>query len=72
MTKEDREKVLGKKGAKEWEEAYERTPEYQAELAKIRAEKAGKQRDDLKTKVGELKTSVDNIQTWLNNHGGAH
>lgn len=71
MTPEDREKVLGKKGAKEWEEAYERTPEYQAELAKIRAQKAEKQRDDLKTKIENLNTSVKNIETWLNNHDGA-
>ena len=72
LTAEEREKVLGKKGAKEWEEAYKKTPEYQAELQKIRADKSKDKVDNLKTKVEQLKTSVDNINTWLERHGGAH
>ena len=61
--------ALSKSEQKRWDELRKKDPEYQAELAERNAEKAKDKRDDLKTKIGELTTSVNTIQKYLENLG---
>lgn len=61
--------ALSKSEQKRWDELRKKDPEYQAQLAERNAEKAKGARDDLKTKVSELKNSVDTIRTYLENLG---
>lgn len=69
LTKEDREKVLGKKGAKDWEELAAKDPEIKAALAAAKRDKQKEKVESLADKVGDIKTSISNIETTLQNLG---
>ena len=65
LTAEDRERVLGKKGAKEWEEYAKKDGELQAEIAKLKAEKAKNKLTDAQETAKNTKDIYDLLKNQL-------